>query len=223
MRKPRAIIFSDGSETKKTLKRFFDARNYERTVVPQSEVCPFYTLHNAGRVCCDIVAVVEKKKRGHAEQSPIAQFHHDCTMKPCNRAVIANVPGGLEDIVKATGAKVFHNPLDIDEFEAWVKSCETSMDLSLPLAIRRKAQRRTCPADMKIRYRVLKRGGEVFRAHALNESSCGICIRTAHTLKPGEVLHLWSEEPLLSEDAEVRWIQKAGDGPHLIGLTFCVA
>jgi hypothetical protein len=120
------------------------------------------------------------------------------------------------------GAKVFRDPLDIGEFEAWVKSRRTLMDLSLPLAIRRKALRRTCPADMKIRYRVLKRDA-AFQARALNESTCGICIKTRHVLKLRQVIHLWSEESPLSEDAEVRWIQKDGDGTHLIGLTFCVA
>ena len=228
MRKPRVIIFDDGAETKKTLKRFFDARGYERMVVAQSESCPFYGKEAAspgagGRVCCDIVVVVEKRERRNADQIPISESHLDCRLKPCSRAVIAKAPGGQGDVVKARGAKVFHNPLDIDEFEAWVKSCEPLMDLSLPLAIRRKAPRRTCPADVKVHYRVLKRGNEILRAYALNESSCGICIKTRHTLKPGQVLHLWSEEPLLSEDAEVRWVQKVEDGTHLIGLTFCVA
>lgn len=228
MRKPRVIIFYDGAETKKALKRFFDARGYERMVVAQSELCPFYRNGAAspgtgGRVCCDIVVVVEKGQRMNADEILISQSPHDCRQKPCNRAIISDVPGeGQGDVVKAMGAKVFRNPLDIGEFEAWVKSCRTLMDLSLPLAIRRKALRRTCPADRKIHYRVLKRD-EVLQARALNESSCGICIKTQHTLKPRQVIHLWSEEPPLSEDAEVRWIQKVEDGTHLIGLTFCVA
>ncbi len=224
MRKPRVIIFYDGAETKKALKRFFDARGYERTVVAQSEFCPFYASPGTGgRVCCDIVVVVEKGQRKNADEILISQTYHDCRLKPSNRAIISDVPGaGQRDVVKAMGAVVFRNPLDIGEFEAWVQSCRTLMDLSIPLVIRRKVLRRTCPADMKIHYRVLKRG-EVLQARALNESSCGICIKTRHTLKPRQVIHLWSEEPPLSEDAEVRWIQKVEDGTHLIGLTFCVA
>jgi hypothetical protein len=223
MRKPRVIIFYDGAETKKALKRFFDVRGYERVVVAQSEFCPFYSPHSSGsRVCCDMVVVVEKREHRKAGQILISQSHLDCRLKPCNRAVITKGHGGQGDVVKATGAKVFRDPLDIDEFEAWVRGCEPLMHLSLPLAIRRKAPRRACPADTKVHYRVLKRGNEILRAYALNESSCGICIKTRHMLKPGQVLHLWSEEPLLSEDAEVRWVQKVEDGTHLIGLTFCV-
>jgi hypothetical protein len=127
---------------------------------------------------------------------------------------------GEGDIVQAMGAKVFH--LNSDEFEVWVESCRPMMDLSLPLAIKRKAVRRACPADMKIHYRILKTS-EVLQARALNESTCGICIKTQRALEPSQVIHLWSEEPSLSEDAEVRWIQKVEDGTHLIGLTFCVA
>jgi hypothetical protein len=138
-------------------------------------------------------------------------------------AIISDVPGeGRKDLIKATGAKVFRNPLDSGEFEAWVKSCRTLMDLSMPLAIRRKALRRTCSAEMEVRYRALKKG-EIHKARALNVSSCGICIKTQHTLQPRQVVHLWADEPPLSEVAEVRWTQKAEDGTHLIGLTFCVA
>jgi hypothetical protein len=54
-------------------------------------------------------------------------------------------------------------------------------------------------------------------------STCGICIKTTDCLKLRQVLHLWSEEPRISEDAEVRWIQKAEDRTYLVGLTFCVA
>jgi len=223
MRKPRVIIFYDGSETKKTLKRFFDARGYERMVVAQSEFCPFYASPDpGGRVCCDIVVVVEKGQRKNGEIL-ISHSHHDCRLKPSNIAIISDVPGeDREDVVKTTGAKVFRNPLDIGEFEAWVKSCRTLMDLSLPLAVRRKALRRTCPADMEIRYRSLKKD-EIRHARALNLSSCGICIKTEHTLRLRQVVHLWADEPPLSEVAEVRWTQKDADGTHLIGLTFCVA
>jgi hypothetical protein len=224
MRKPRVIIFSDGAETKKALKRFFDARGYERTVVEHSEFCPYYASPDTGgRVCCDIVIIVEKGQRKNAGEILISQSYHDCRLKPSNVAIISDVPGeGRRDFVKTTGAEVFRNPLDIGEFEAWVKSCRTQMDLSMPLAIGRKAPRRACPADMKIHYRVLKKGA-VFEALALNESTCGICIKTRHTLKPRQVIQLWSEEPPRSEVAEVRWIRKAEDGTHLIGLTFCVA
>jgi hypothetical protein len=222
MRKPRVVIFYDGAETKKALKKLFDARGYERMVFAEAEFCPFYSPISAGgRVCCDIVVVSEKKEHKNAHHTFIAQLSCDCRLKPRNRAIITKT-SGREDAGKAMEAKVFHNPLDIIEFESWVSSSETGMDLSIPLAIRRKALRRTCSPERKIRYRVLK-SYEVFQAHALNETSCGICIRTPHALQPGQVIHLWSGEPALSEDAEVRWVQNAADGTYLTGLTFCVA
>jgi PilZ domain len=224
MRRPRVIIFDDGSETKKALTRFFAAGGYEMMVVPRSEFCPFYASPGtSGRVCCDIAVVVEKRQNKNADKILLSHCHHNCRLKPSNRAIISGVPAaGQGDVVKAMGAKVFRDPLDTGEFEAWVKRRRTLMDLSLPLAIRRKAVRRTCPADMKIHCRVLKRDA-AFQAHALNESTCGICIRTRHALKLRQVTHLWSDESPLSEDAEVRWIQMDGDGTHLIGLTFCIA
>ena len=95
------------------------------------------------------------------------------------------------------------------------------MDLTVPLAVMRKALRRTCAPEAEVHYRVLQEGA-VGQARALNLSSCGICIRTPQELKLQQIIHLWSEEPLLSEDAEVRWIHPVGDGTLLAGLTFCV-
>jgi hypothetical protein len=222
MRKPRVVIFSGGADTKKALKRFFDARGYEMMVFAEAEFCPFYSPTSAdGCVCCDIVVASEKKERKNDHHNSIAQFPCDCRLRPRNKAVITKT-SVREDTGKEMEVKVFHKPLDVSEFEAWVSSSETGMDLSVPLAIRRKALRRPCPPGRKIRYRVLK-SYDVFQAHALNESSCGICIRTPHALQPGQVIHLWSGEPPLSEHAEVRWVQKVDDGTHLTGLTFCVA
>jgi hypothetical protein len=227
MRKPRVIIFDGGTETRNALKRFFDARGYETVVVAQSEFCPFYGQEPASpgtrrRFCCDIAVVVEKGHCMNGTQPLTSQSHHCCTLTPHNKATIVEVPGGNErNVAAATGAAVFRHPLDLDGFDAWVQSCQQRMDLSIPLAIKRTAPRRTCSADMKVRFRVLKRG-EVRQACALNLSSCGICIKTQHCLKLREMIHLRSEKPPLSEDAEVRWIRRVEDGTHIIGLTFCV-
>jgi hypothetical protein len=227
MRKPRVILFDDWAEKKSSLKQFFDARGYEMIVVTQSELCPFYgkkaaSAATCGRLCCDIAVVVEKGPRMDAIQLLTSPFHHGCALKPRHQAIISGtITDDQRMIVEAIGAAVFRNPLDLAEFEAWVKSFRDGMDLSVPLAVMRKAQRRACTPGTEVHYRVLQ-GGEVRRARALNLSSCGICIRTPQDLKLRQVIHLWSEEPLLSEDAEVRWIRQAGDGTLLAGLTFCV-
>jgi hypothetical protein len=227
MRRPRVILFEEGAETKKALKQFFEARGYEAIVVAHFELCPLYRNVEASpgarmTSCCDLVVVGEKERHVSSARLLTSQTHHCSIPAPHHKAIITGASADDRgDAVKAGEATVFHYPLDLDEFAEWVRSCQERMDLTIPLLIMRKAQRLPCPADTKVLYRVMNRN-EINQARALNLSSCGICIRTKHSLKLRQVIHLWSKAPLITEDAEVRWIQPAGDGSHLIGLTFCV-
>lgn len=227
MRKPRVILFDDKTGEISSLKQFFAARGFETTVVTQGGLCPFFgnkgaSAETCGRLCCDIAVVREKGPPRDTTDVLTSQIHRDCALKPRHTAIISEmITDEQRKSVEAAGAAVFRNPLDLDAFDAWVKSCREGMDLTVPLPVKRKAPRRTCDPAAEVHYRVLP-GGTAGRASALNLSTCGICIRATQELKPRQVIHLWSEEPLLSEDAEVRWIQPAGDGTLLAGLTFCV-
>jgi DNA-binding response OmpR family regulator len=227
MRRPRVILFEEGAETKKALKQFFEAAGYETIVVAHFELCPLYRSVEASRgasraSCCDLVVVGNKGRHLNSARLLTSQTHHCSIAAPHHKAIITETSAtDRVDAVKAGEAAVFHYPLDLDEFGKWVRSCQERMDLTIPLLIMRKAPRLPCPADTKVLFRVMNRN-EINQASALNLSSCGICIRTRHSLKLRQVIHLWSKVPVITEDAEVRWIQPAGDGSHLIGLTFCV-
>ena len=227
MRKPRVILFNDEEEKKSSLRQFFAARGYETTVVTQRELCPFFGKKGAsagtcGRLCCDIAVIAEKGPPRDANDVLASLLHHDCALKPRHTAIISEmITDEQRKSIEATGAAVFRNPLNLDEFEVWVRSCQEGMDFTVPRAVMRDAPRQICSPAAKVHYRVLP-GGTEGQARGLNLSSCGICIRAPQELKPRQVIHLWSEEPLLSEDAEVRWIQPGRDGTLLAGLTFCV-
>ncbi|HUJ17745.1 MAG TPA: PilZ domain-containing protein [Nitrospirota bacterium] len=227
MRRPRVILFEEGAETKKALKQFFEAGGYETIVVAQFDFCPFYRSVEASRgasitSCCDLVVIGNKGPHVSSARLLTSQTHHCSIPEPHHKAIITGASANdCVDAVKAGDVAVFHDPLDLDEFGKWVRSCQERMDLTIPLLIMRKAPRLPCSADTKVHYRVMNRN-EINQARALNLSSCGICIRTRHSLKLRQVIHLWSKAPLITEDAEVRWIQPAGDGSLLIGLTFCV-
>jgi len=227
MRKPRVILFDDKAGNIRSLKQFFAAKGYETTVVTHGGLCPFFAKKGAsaetcGRLCCDIAVVVEQGPPRDANDVLTSLFHHDCALKPHHTAIISEmITDEQRKSVEAIGAAVFRTPLDLDEFDAWVRSCREGMDLTVPRAVMRKTPRRTFSPAAEVHYRALQ-GGTEGQAHALNLSTCGICIRTPQELKLRQVIHLWSEEPFLSEDAEVRWIQPAGDGTLLAGLTFCV-
>ncbi len=224
MRKRRIIIFDDGARTQSALKLFFDARGYETMVIIDPQFCPVYaskgeTCCPRARLCSDVI-IVDDGPRMNGIRLLTAQFYHGCLLAPHHKAIISRIVSGhLQDAVKAIGIKILQNPLDFSELEIWVGGCEKEMDLTKQLAVRRRAPRQVCA--IAVQYRP---GGKkaVHHACALNVSSCGVCIRTPQLLKLKEVIHLWSEEPRISEEAEVRWIKEAGDGTYLTGLTFCV-
>jgi hypothetical protein len=226
MRKRRAIIFNYSERDQKALKLFFDVKGYETNILRQPSVCPIYSLHEAETcsgplVCCDIMVVVDDVTNRKGLDLLLAQLRCGCKLNPRNKAIISKMlTDDQRAAVKAMGTTVIYNPIDFGELEAWVQGCQKRMDLSQRLAVKRKAPRQAC--NLKIRYRALN-GDADGQACALNVSTCGICIKTTDCLKLRQVLHLWSEEPRISEDAEVRWIQKAEDRTYLVGLTFCVA
>ncbi len=207
------------------MKLFFDAKGYETMVVMEPLFCPVYDKDGndpcpSSRFCCDIL-IVDDGPRMDGVRLLTAQFSHGCKLTSRNKAMISGMlTDDQRDAVKAMGMAIFCNPLDFRELESWVHDCQKRMDLTKPLAGKRTAPRQTC--NIEVRYRALNDDAG-YHARALNISRCGICIKTPHRLKHRQVIHLWSAEPCISEDAEVRWMQKSGDGMYLAGLTFCVA
>jgi hypothetical protein len=173
VRKPKVIIFDSGAEKESALKQFFDARSYETMVVMQPRFCPVYGKEGADpstcyRLCSDIIVIVENGLPMYGAKLLAAQLHHGCGLTPRNKAIISGMLTNEErNGVKAMEAAVFRHPLDFDEFEAWLQGCRKRMDLSKPLAIKRRAPRLACSMSMEVRYRVLS-AGEVGHARALN-------------------------------------------------------
>lgn len=225
MRKRRAIIFDDGPRAQATWKPLFDARGYKTIIVRRPVTCPVYGKDGKSpcpgrRVCSDIIIIADNMPTMNGMKLLTAQSRNGCPLTPRNKAIISRVlPADQRVQLKAMGAAFFRKPLDLGELEAWVEGCETRMDLAHPLAVKRGAKRQDCCMD--IRYRSVADDTEGC-ATALNVSSCGICLKSLHRLKPKQVLHLWSQDPGFSEEALVRWVMKADDGTYLAGLTFCV-
>ena len=225
MRKRRVILFNDSGRISSAMKQLFDIRGYETIVISKPLHCPLYTKEGEGscpqsRACSDLI-IVEEGTEMEGIKLLSAQSRHGCKLTAQNKAIIfAQLSAEQSDASKDLGVAVFRKPVDINKLETWVLECEQRMEAAEGLAGRRKKAREACA--LNVRFRDLHDSTDL-RGKALNVSDCGICIRTAKPLQRRQVIQLWTEDRSLSEVAEVRWLETAGDGTCLAGLTFCVA
>ena len=224
MRKPRVVIFNDNGYIQHELATFFNNSGYETFTVTESVTCPIYGKKEskscAGPVlCCDIMVVVQDREQSKSVDLFSRQFRIGCKLTPCNKTIITR--SSVNDSFDHSGARgitIFESPLDFGVFEAWVKDCESRIDLTQRLAFMRRSSRHDCS-----RHVLLRLPGEDVDivAQTVNESSCGICLKISNLLKRGQVLNYVGQRQVDSEDGIVQWAKKLKDG-CLAGVTFCV-
>ena len=226
MRKPRVVIFYNGGIILRGLKTFFHNSNYETFVETESMICPIYNKKEsktcAGPVpCCDIMVAVHDLESKKSVDVFSRQFQIGCKVTSRNKSIIAHapIPPGRIDRLGPPKIDLFENPLDFVTFGAWVKDCEGRIDLTQRLAVLRRAIRHH--SDKQVRFRLPSDDADC-DAQAVNISSCGICLKTAHLLKRGQAIHLLGQRRTDAEEAIVQWAKKLEDGGYLVGVTFCV-
>jgi hypothetical protein len=125
---------------------------------------------------------------------------------------------GTLDTIKRMGCTVFEKPVTFEELEAWLEDCEKSMDLSRPLGLKRKENRKECCSDISYQ---IEQEDEVLQAVLVNRSDSGLCIRAQRPPKVQQIVNVRSEAPVASGRLRVRWTKPAGDGAYLVGMTCC--
>jgi hypothetical protein len=225
MRKPRVVIFNDNGYMQHELTTFFNGNGYEPFFVKESLTCPIYGKEEgkscAGPVlCCDIMVAVQDIMRDRSVGLFSRQFRIGCKLTFLNKTIITRSPGrdGF-DHVSALGITIFESPLDFGVFEAWVKDCESRMDLTQRLAFMRRAKRYDSRKHVLLR---LPSEAVDIIAQTVNESSYGICLKISNLLKRGQVLYYMGKGKAEAEECIVQWAEKLEDGSYLAGVTFCV-
>jgi hypothetical protein len=143
-----------------------------------------------------------------------------CKLTPRNKTIITrSLVRDRLDHITARDMTLFVNPLDFGVFASWVKDCESRMDLTQRLAAMRRENRRASSKHIQFRLS----GEDVnIDAHAVNVSSCGICLKISNPLKRGQVLHFVNQSRADSEAGIVQWAKELKDGWCFAGVTFCV-
>lgn len=222
MRKPRVVIFNYSGRVQHELSTFFHNNGYETFIVTELVACPIYGKKEneacAGPVlCCDIMVAVQDVEQGKSVNLFSRQSRMGCKLTSRNKAIITrSLVRDRLDHITARGITIFVNPLDLGIFAAWVKDCESRMDLTQRLAVMRCANRHA-----SCKYVQFRLSGEHvdIDAQTVNVSSCGICLKIFNPLKRGQVLHFRQAD---TEEGIVQWAKKLKDGWYLAGVTFCV-
>lgn len=223
MRKKRVILFGALPPFQNGVKHFFEERDYETLTFRELEICPVYARSEKCPVsyaCCDILLIDAQTVKTKGIDLIAAQKGHGCPLTLRNKAIISESLSEEElAALGEMGSAFFRKPVDIAELERWVEVCETRIDLSRPVAIRRREERKDC--FMRILY-LSQPGLRQGKATAVNLSSCGMCIKTPRRLLPNQQITVKTRSPGLFEEAVVRWIHPAGNGTYVAGLSFCI-
>jgi hypothetical protein len=229
VRTPRVVIFDLSGQNSRALTSFFHRKNYETFVFEKAMVCPI-DAHSAAQKTCsfpvpcsDIMVVVTQDAEWTTGVDLLTrQLQRACKVTPLNKAIITHVPAhdALANL-PGQGMTIFGNPLDFGLFEVWVTECESRLDLSRQFPVRRREKREPC--SRRVWLRVNDEVADI-SAHAVNESNCGLCIRTAYRLTQGQLLSTTGDGMGMSnaEIGIVRWIKTVDENKILAGLTYCV-
>jgi len=225
VRKPRVIIFNYSDQNQLELTTFFHNNGYDIFIATESVTCPIYGKKKnktcPGPVLCsDIMVAVQDVEQRKSVDLFNRQFRIGCKLTSRNKTIITRSPlRDRLDHVNAGGITIFGNPLDFGVFEAWVKDCESRMDLTQRLAVMRRAKRHT--SNQHVQFQLLGEYVDIV-AQAVNVSSCGIRLKISRPLKRGQVLHFVNHSRADAEEGIVQWAKKLEDKSYLAGVTFCV-
>lgn len=218
MRKPRVILFDDDRIVLDVLTNLFVRRNYEVCAYPEPFICPVYGIWDTCSKpypCSDLMIADYRMPHMNGLDLFLSQARLGCKLTPKNKALISGFlcEDGIA-AVRRLGAAYFEKPFDFDDLSGWADECESRMDLSLPIAIRRREERTACSNE--VRYQLCA-GADVRSGHLVNRSRSGLCMKVSVPLRTDHSLVVHAPTPLPPSTAMVRWTKADGDD-YLVGL-----
>lgn len=221
MRKRRAIIFDDEPIILDVFRLFFEARGYEVMTFREPAACVVYDDLNECSCpypCADIIITDYRMPKMNGIELLLAQARHGCRLTPLNKALMSGyIDASQWSSFDTLGSAFLSKPVDFNELAAWVETCESRMDLSIPLARKRREKRRACSLGILFGS---TSADAPWRATAVNVSDSGVCLVTEHRLEPEQKVFILTDPSHPPQHADVRWIRHSGNGSYLVGMNF---
>lgn len=222
MRKRRAIIYDDDPTILELLTIFFEDLDYEVIANSEPAPCPVYQDDATclKRNPCGDIIVTDLIMPGMTGLEMLThQARRGCGIDVRNKAVHSGSlePGSLEAIGRL-GCSFFHKPAPLSELRAWVRECESRMDLSLPLGVPRRERREDASSETVVA--VGPEGVELF-AEVVNRSDSGSCLRADRPFAVGQVVDVHADQRAATAGGggEVRWSKPETGGRFLSGFS----
>lgn len=220
MRQRRVIIFEDEPVVLLVFRHLFEMRDYELMAFTEPVFCPIYGNGSGScdklTSCADVLITDHRMPNMSGIELLEEQARRGCRLQPGNKALLSGaLDRELIERVKSLGAAAFPKPLEFEEFTVWLEECEQRMDLTVPLSVKRREERRLCREPVQYTSPGVS---DVMTGMVLNMSRSGLCLRASEPLPAEGRIHLLTRLPLASSEAEVRWSRESSDGSFLYGL-----
>lgn len=224
MRKPRAVIFDDEVLILGMLKDFFQMRGYEvLSYTDPTTMCPL--LGDEGDACsyahpCADVMITDFSMPGvNGVELLEHQIRKGCQLDRQNKAVIS---GYIDDRSRSKAREMkcmfFQKPFTLLALSEWLAACEGRMDLSRPLASRRREERFDSFREITFQVRSTD---EALTGIAVNISPSGLCLKAPTPLRTDETILIVDGHFPTCQSASVRWVRKIDYASFIAGLSCC--
>lgn len=222
MRKRRAVVIDDEEFVLDILKDYFSTRGYDVFAYTGPIVCPIHSDErnpcDTDYPCADVVITDFTMPRMNGLELLQEQSRQGCMLRSENKAVMSGyLDRESHRKIKELGYEFFQKPIDFSRLSAWLDECETRMDLSQPLASRRREARHANHYEVRF---LVDRTDETVDGVTVDISDNGLCLRLASPLDAGQTIRISTAPALIAcRTASVRWVGRNSDGSYLAGLS----
>jgi DNA-binding response OmpR family regulator len=223
IRKRRVIVIDDEPSILELFTDLFTPRGYEVITHTEPVGCTVYadskTACNFAYPCSDIMITDDLMPRMNGLEMLRIQQRNGCKMDTRNKALMSgDIDDGKQKELDTLGCRYFPKPFALRSMESWIAECERRMDLTKPLATRRKCER--YPAHYDVSFSS-DHTSALHLGTAVNISSDGLCIKVPAPLLREQRVRIQTDLPITCQTASVRWICSLNDGAYLAGLACC--
>jgi len=220
MRKKRAFIYDDDPLVLSMLSDFFRSRNYDTLSYLEPHTCPVYMGQNEHcenlRPCGDIFLTDFHLPNMSGLDMILLQEEHGCKVDIRNKAVMSGfMNDGSLSVMEEKKIPFFRKPFKLSDLDKWLAECDTRIDLTQHLGMKRRSIRSEVQIDVSF---LTNEHVNVFNGLVANISPEGLKLYTEHELRENQTVRFKTSLPNACSEARVRWVTGGNGLSYTAGL-----